>query len=90
MTALVLGWRRPGAWESSPTGSTVNAFDPVVSRVYLDAGATFAPVGADLAMLARTSEARPPGALAGPPIPAQGEQHAPGRAAPAGRGHTGP
>ncbi|MDN5795014.1 MAG: aldolase/citrate lyase family protein [Intrasporangium sp.] len=35
----------------------VNAFDPAVARSYLDAGATFVLVGADVALLARGSEA---------------------------------
>jgi 4-hydroxy-2-oxoheptanedioate aldolase len=35
----------------------VNAFDPAVAQSYLDAGATFVLVGADVAILARTSEA---------------------------------
>lgn len=35
----------------------VNAFDPAVARRYLDAGASFVLVGADVALLARGSEA---------------------------------
>lgn len=35
----------------------VNAFDPTVARSYLEAGATFVLVGADVALLARSSEA---------------------------------
>jgi len=35
----------------------VNAFDPAVARSYLDAGASFVLVGADVALLARGSEA---------------------------------
>ncbi|MFC6511371.1 HpcH/HpaI aldolase/citrate lyase family protein [Promicromonospora citrea] len=35
----------------------VNAFDPEVAQAYLDAGATFVLVGADVALLARGSEA---------------------------------
>lgn len=35
----------------------VNAFDPVVAEAYLDAGADFVAVGADVALLARASEA---------------------------------
>jgi 4-hydroxy-2-oxoheptanedioate aldolase len=35
----------------------VNAFDPAVAQSYLDAGATFVLVGADVSMLARGSEA---------------------------------
>ncbi len=35
----------------------VNAFDPEVARSYVDAGASFVLVGADVAMLARGSEA---------------------------------
>lgn len=39
----------------TPVG--VNAFDPAVAQVYLDAGADFVAVGADVALLARASEA---------------------------------
>ncbi|MBN9210162.1 MAG: 2-dehydro-3-deoxyglucarate aldolase [Microbacterium sp. 71-36] len=35
----------------------VNAFDPLVAEAYLDAGADFVAVGADVALLARASEA---------------------------------
>ena len=35
----------------------VNAFDPTVARSYMDAGASFVLVGADVALLARGSEA---------------------------------
>ncbi|MFD1507734.1 HpcH/HpaI aldolase/citrate lyase family protein [Georgenia yuyongxinii] len=35
----------------------VNAFDPAVARSYMDAGASFVLVGADVALLARSSEA---------------------------------
>jgi 4-hydroxy-2-oxoheptanedioate aldolase len=35
----------------------VNAFDPAVARAYLEAGASFVLVGADVALLARGSEA---------------------------------
>jgi 4-hydroxy-2-oxoheptanedioate aldolase len=35
----------------------VNAFDPAVARSYIDAGASFVLVGADVALLARGSEA---------------------------------
>src|SRR5690625_3370983 len=35
----------------------VNAFDPAVAQSYLDAGATFVLVGADVAILARGTEA---------------------------------
>ncbi len=35
----------------------VNAFDPAVAQAYLDAGASFVLVGADVALLARGSEA---------------------------------
>lgn len=35
----------------------VNAFDPAVAEAYLDAGADFVAVGADVALLARASEA---------------------------------
>jgi 4-hydroxy-2-oxoheptanedioate aldolase len=46
----------------------VNAFDPVVAQKYLDAGATFVLVGADVALLARGSEA-----LAQRWVPASGD-----------------
>jgi len=35
----------------------VNAFDPTAARAYLDAGASFILVGADVSLLARGSEA---------------------------------
>ena len=35
----------------------MNAFDPAVAGRYLDAGASFVLVGADVALLARGSEA---------------------------------
>jgi len=35
----------------------VNAFDPAAAQAYLDAGASFILVGADVALLARGSEA---------------------------------
>ena len=35
----------------------VNAFDPTAAQAYLDAGASFVLVGADVALLARGSEA---------------------------------
>ena len=35
----------------------VNAFDPTLARQYADAGADFVAVGADVGMLARSSEA---------------------------------
>jgi 4-hydroxy-2-oxoheptanedioate aldolase len=35
----------------------VNAFDPATARRYLDAGASFLLVGADVTLLARGSEA---------------------------------
>jgi len=35
----------------------VNAFDPAVAQSYLDAGASFVLVGADVAILARGTEA---------------------------------
>ncbi len=47
----------------------VNAFDPAVAQSYVDAGATFVLVGADVAILARGSEA-----LAVRWVPAAGEQ----------------
>jgi 4-hydroxy-2-oxoheptanedioate aldolase len=34
----------------------VNAFDPAVAQTYLDAGASFVAVGADVVLLARGSE----------------------------------
>ena len=37
--------------------SGVNAFDPAVADAYLAAGASFVLVGADVALLARGSEA---------------------------------
>lgn len=40
---------------SRPVG--VNAFDPVQAQSYRDAGAEFVPAGADVALLARGSEA---------------------------------
>jgi len=40
---------------ATPVG--VNAFDPAVAEAYLDAGADFVAVGADVALLARASEA---------------------------------
>jgi 4-hydroxy-2-oxoheptanedioate aldolase len=41
--------------EGKPVG--VNAFDPAAAQAYLDAGASFVLVGADVALLARGSEA---------------------------------
>ena len=35
----------------------VNAFDPAIAQTYIDAGATFVLVGADVALLARGSDA---------------------------------
>ena len=35
----------------------MNAFDPAVAQSYVDAGADFIAVGADVALLARGSEA---------------------------------
>jgi 4-hydroxy-2-oxoheptanedioate aldolase len=55
---VVAGVRRAFAAVTAagkPVG--VNAFDPVVAQGYLDAGASFVLVGADVAMLARGSEA---------------------------------
>ncbi|MDN5763879.1 MAG: aldolase/citrate lyase family protein [Microlunatus sp.] len=52
---------------SKPVG--VNAFDPAVARSYLDAGAAFVLVGADVALLARGSES-----LIAQFIPAAGPQ----------------
>ncbi len=51
----------------TPVG--VNAFDPAVAEAYLDAGADFVAVGADVALLARASEA-----LAARFVTARGEQ----------------
>lgn len=51
----------------TPVG--VNAFDPAVAEAYLDAGADFVAVGADVALLARASEA-----LAAHFVTARGEQ----------------
>jgi 4-hydroxy-2-oxoheptanedioate aldolase len=48
----------------------VNAFDPAAARAYLDAGARFILVGADVALLARGSEA-----LARTFVPAADQQH---------------
>ncbi len=47
------------AFEAVRTAGTpagVNAFDPIAARSYLDAGAAFVLVGADVALLARGSE----------------------------------
>ncbi len=51
----------------TPVG--VNAFDPAVAEAYLDAGADFVAVGADVALLARASEA-----LAARFVAARGEE----------------
>jgi 4-hydroxy-2-oxoheptanedioate aldolase len=51
----------------------VNAFDPAVARSYLDAGASFVLVGADVTMLARGSEA-----LAAAYVPGSAGEHGPG------------
>nr|WP_221189229.1 aldolase/citrate lyase family protein [Microbacterium proteolyticum] len=45
------------ACRDSGTPVGVNAFDPAVAEAYLDAGADFVAVGADVALLARASEA---------------------------------
>lgn len=45
------------AVRSKGTPAGVNAFDPAVAQSYLDAGASFLLVGADVAILARNSEA---------------------------------
>jgi 4-hydroxy-2-oxoheptanedioate aldolase len=50
----------------------VNAFDPAVARAYLDAGASFVLVGADVSLLARGSEA-----LAAAFVPAAGGSETP-------------
>jgi 4-hydroxy-2-oxoheptanedioate aldolase len=55
VTAAVL--RAFDAVRSAGTPVGVNAFDPVVAQRYLDAGASFVLVGADVALLARGSEA---------------------------------
>ena len=52
----------------------VNAFDPVVAQGYIDAGATFVLVGADVALLARATESlaarfAPPAAGSASPAP---------------------
>ena len=54
VTAAVL--RALGAIRSAGTPAGVNAFDPTVAQSYLDAGASFVLVGADVALLARGSE----------------------------------
>ncbi|MBF4561580.1 HpcH/HpaI aldolase/citrate lyase family protein [Microbacterium sp. VKM Ac-2870] len=46
-----------GAVQAAGTPVGVNAFDPQVAQSYVDAGATFVLVGADVALLARGSEA---------------------------------
>ncbi|WP_269142601.1 aldolase/citrate lyase family protein [Georgenia yuyongxinii] len=53
------GRRRPGLRGGARGGKpvVVNAFDPAVARSYLDAGASFVLVWADVALLARSSEA---------------------------------
>ncbi|WP_295839321.1 aldolase/citrate lyase family protein [uncultured Microbacterium sp.] len=45
------------ACRDAGTPAGVNAFDPAVAEAYLDAGADFVAVGADVALLARASEA---------------------------------
>ena len=55
VTAAVL--RALEAIRSAGTPAGVNAFDPTVAQSYLDAGASFVLVGADVALLARGSEA---------------------------------
>lgn len=54
VTAAVL--RALEAIRSAGTPAGVNAFDPTVAQSYLDAGASFVLVGADVALLARGSE----------------------------------
>jgi 4-hydroxy-2-oxoheptanedioate aldolase len=55
VTAAVL--RAFDAVRAAGTPVGVNAFDPAVAQSYLDAGASFVLVGADVALLARGSEA---------------------------------
>jgi 4-hydroxy-2-oxoheptanedioate aldolase len=55
VTAAVLKAFEAVRAAGKPVG--VNAFDPPVAKAYLDAGASFVLVGADVAMLARGSEA---------------------------------
>jgi 4-hydroxy-2-oxoheptanedioate aldolase len=55
VTAAVLKTFEAVRAAGKPVG--VNAFDPSVAQAYLDAGASFVLVGADVAMLARGSEA---------------------------------
>ncbi|SDY49455.1 4-hydroxy-2-oxoheptanedioate aldolase [Amycolatopsis xylanica] len=55
VTAAVLRTFKAVLAAGKPVG--VNAFDPAQARLYLDAGATFVLVGADVALLARGSEA---------------------------------
>lgn len=55
VTAAVL--RAFDAVRSAGKPVGVNAFDPVAAQAYLDAGASFVLVGADVALLARGSEA---------------------------------
>jgi 4-hydroxy-2-oxoheptanedioate aldolase len=54
VTAAVLRAFEAVRAEGKPVG--VNAFDPEVAERYLDAGAAFVLVGADVALLARGSE----------------------------------
>ncbi|MFD8494740.1 HpcH/HpaI aldolase/citrate lyase family protein [Amycolatopsis sp. NPDC059657] len=55
VTAAVLRAFKAVLGAGKPVG--VNAFDPAQAQLYLDAGATFVLVGADVAILARGSEA---------------------------------
>ncbi|WP_370942084.1 HpcH/HpaI aldolase/citrate lyase family protein [Amycolatopsis sp. cg5] len=55
VTAAVLRTFKAVLAAGKPVG--VNAFDPAQAQLYLDAGATFVLVGADVALLARGSEA---------------------------------
>jgi 4-hydroxy-2-oxoheptanedioate aldolase len=55
VTAAVLKTFEAVRGEGKPVG--VNAFDPAAAQAYLDAGASFVLVGADVALLARGSEA---------------------------------
>ncbi|WP_410664067.1 HpcH/HpaI aldolase family protein [Amycolatopsis sp. lyj-84] len=55
VTAAVLGTFESVRAQGKPVG--VNAFDPAQARRYLDAGASFVLVGADVSLLAQGSEA---------------------------------
>ncbi len=55
VTAAVLGTFESARARGKPVG--VNAFDPAQARRYLDSGASFVLVGADVSLLAQGSEA---------------------------------